>query len=141
MALAEWPSSKLRPVALLPPSPCVDVLVGIIDMYRCLGSEANQRGCPAAETTLTTMLRRRFLPPQVEISSKEIAKLIGKLFILKSAVNLLSSVMDTPDFFCEFKSEFESAVSAVSLLYCKCAVLPTCRSPWAAFTDLNYLSA
>lgn len=36
---------------------------------------------------------------QVDISSHDIAKLIGKVFIQKSAVNLLSSVLDTPEFF------------------------------------------
>ena len=34
---------------------------------------------------------------QVHISSKQIAKMIGKVFIEKSAVNLLSSVLDTPE--------------------------------------------
>lgn len=33
------------------------------------------------------------------LSRKEIAKLIGQVFIQKSAVNLLSTVLDTPEFF------------------------------------------
>ncbi len=38
-------------------------------------------------------------PPQVHIHGKDIAKLIGKVFLQKSAVNLLSNVLDTPEFF------------------------------------------
>jgi uncharacterized Rmd1/YagE family protein len=33
------------------------------------------------------------------LKRKEIAQLIGKVFIQKSAVNLLSTVLDTPEFF------------------------------------------
>ncbi|GAX81129.1 hypothetical protein CEUSTIGMA_g8563.t1 [Chlamydomonas eustigma] len=36
---------------------------------------------------------------EVDISGHDIAKLIGKVFLQKSAVNLLSSVLDTPEFF------------------------------------------
>lgn len=35
----------------------------------------------------------------VHISRKQVAQLIGKLFLQRSAVNLLSSVLDTPEFF------------------------------------------
>ena len=38
---------------------------------------------------------------KVSITSKQIARLIGQVFLQRSAVNLLSSVMDTPEFFCE----------------------------------------
>lgn len=36
---------------------------------------------------------------EINISGMEIAKLIGKVFLQKSAVNLLSCVLDTPEFF------------------------------------------
>jgi hypothetical protein len=36
---------------------------------------------------------------QVHLSSGQIARLIGRVFIEKSAVNLLSSVLDTPEYF------------------------------------------
>ena len=36
---------------------------------------------------------------KVPLKRKEIAQLIGKVFIQKSAVNLLSTVLDTPEFF------------------------------------------
>ena len=36
---------------------------------------------------------------QVKMSRKHIAQLIGRVFIQKSAVNLLSTVLDTPEFF------------------------------------------
>ncbi len=36
---------------------------------------------------------------KVELNRKDIAQLIGKVFIQKSAVNLLSTVLDTPEFF------------------------------------------
>ena len=36
---------------------------------------------------------------KVELSRKEIAQLIGKVFLQKAAVNLLSTVLDTPEFF------------------------------------------
>ena len=45
------------------------------------------------------MLESLALSGQVDISSKDIAKLIGKIFLQKSAVNLQSSVLDTPEFF------------------------------------------
>jgi uncharacterized Rmd1/YagE family protein len=36
---------------------------------------------------------------RVKMSRKEIAQLLGKVFIQRSAVNLLSTVLDTPEFF------------------------------------------
>lgn len=36
---------------------------------------------------------------QVKLTRKQIAQLIGRVFIQKSAVNLLSTVLDTPEFF------------------------------------------
>jgi len=36
---------------------------------------------------------------RVTLKRKEIAQLIGKVFIQKAAVNLLSTVLDTPEFF------------------------------------------
>lgn len=33
------------------------------------------------------------------ITSKQIARLIGQVFLQRSAVNLLSSVLDIPDYF------------------------------------------
>ena len=36
---------------------------------------------------------------KVEISRKGIAQLIGRVFLQKAAVNLLSTVLDTPEFF------------------------------------------
>ena len=36
---------------------------------------------------------------KVPLTRKAIAQLIGKVFIQKSAVNLLSTVLDTPEFF------------------------------------------
>ena len=38
---------------------------------------------------------------KVGITGKQIARLIGQVFLQRSAVNLLSSVMDTPEYFCE----------------------------------------
>lgn len=35
----------------------------------------------------------------VKLSRKKIAQLIGRVFLQKSAVNLLSTVLDTPEFF------------------------------------------
>ena len=40
-----------------------------------------------------------FRTGKVPLKRKEIAQLIGKVFIQKSAVNLLSTVLDTPEFF------------------------------------------
>ena len=37
----------------------------------------------------------------VVLSRKAVAQLMGQVFLQKSAVNLLSSVLDTPDFFWE----------------------------------------
>lgn len=36
---------------------------------------------------------------QVGLTRKQIARMIGRVFIQKSAVNLLSTVLDTPEFF------------------------------------------
>jgi hypothetical protein len=41
------------------------------------------------------------LTGKVGITGKQIARLIGQVFLQRSAVNLLSSVMDTPEYFCE----------------------------------------
>jgi hypothetical protein len=38
---------------------------------------------------------------QVRISDKAVAKLMGQVFIEQAALNLLGSVLDTPDFFWE----------------------------------------
>ncbi|PNH05452.1 Sporulation protein RMD1, partial [Tetrabaena socialis] len=60
----------------------------------------------AYERAVTALvLETRHLPEtlavagQVDIPSKEIGKLIGKVFVLKRSVNLLGSVMGTPEFF------------------------------------------
>lgn len=45
---------------------------------------------------------------QVHISRNDIAKLIGKVFLQKSAVNLLSSVLDTPEFFWRAPDSFQA---------------------------------
>jgi uncharacterized Rmd1/YagE family protein len=50
---------------------------------------------------------------QVKMSRKQIAQLIGRVFIQKSAVNLLSTVLDTPEF-------FWSAPDAMQALYKRC---------------------
>lgn len=41
------------------------------------------------------------LTGKVDLSRKAVAQLMGRVFLQKSAVNLLSSVLDTPDFFWE----------------------------------------
>lgn len=50
---------------------------------------------------------------EVKIGRKQIAQLIGRVFIQKSAVNLLSTVLDTPEF-------FWSAPDAMQALYKRC---------------------
>eukprot|EP00878_Enallax_costatus_P019516 GHUV01020590.1.p1 GENE.GHUV01020590.1~~GHUV01020590.1.p1 ORF type:complete len:327 (+),score=56.52 GHUV01020590.1:1601-2581(+) len=45
---------------------------------------------------------------KVSLKSETIAKLIGKVFIQKAAVNLLSSVLDTPEFFWRAPDSFQA---------------------------------
>ncbi|WIA12464.1 hypothetical protein OEZ86_003424 [Tetradesmus obliquus] len=45
---------------------------------------------------------------KVALSPETIAKLIGKVFIQKAAVNLLSSVLDTPEFFWRAPDSFQA---------------------------------
>lgn len=47
------------------------------------------------------------------IPGASIAKLIGKVFIQKSAVNLLSSVLDTPEFFWRAPDSYQSLYQAI----------------------------
>ena len=49
---------------------------------------------------------------QIKLPRKDIAKLIGRVFLQKSAVNLLSTVLDTPEF-------FWSAPDSMQILYKK----------------------
>ena len=49
---------------------------------------------------------------KVPLKRKEIAQLIGKVFIQKSAVNLLSTVLDTPEFFWSAPDNMQVLVSA-----------------------------
>uniref|UniRef100_A0A7S3QNM5 DUF155 domain-containing protein n=2 Tax=Dunaliella tertiolecta TaxID=3047 RepID=A0A7S3QNM5_DUNTE len=50
----------------------------------------------------------------LEISSTDIAKLIGKVFLQKSTVNLLSSVLDTPEFFWHAPDNFQTLYERVN---------------------------
>lgn len=50
---------------------------------------------------------------EVNIGSTDIAKLIGKVFLQKSAVNLLSSVLDTPEFFWHAPDSFQTLYTRV----------------------------
>lgn len=52
---------------------------------------------------------------KVPLTRKAIAQLIGKVFIQKSAVNLLSTVLDTPEF-------FWSAPDSMQVGYCAAKV-------------------
>lgn len=45
---------------------------------------------------------------KVHMSRKQIAQLMGRVFIQKSAVNLLSSVLDTPEFFWSSADSFQN---------------------------------
>uniref|UniRef100_A0A6U0V7E2 DUF155 domain-containing protein n=1 Tax=Polytomella parva TaxID=51329 RepID=A0A6U0V7E2_9CHLO len=51
---------------------------------------------------------------EVDISGNDIAKLIGKVFLQKSAVNLLSSVLDTPEFFWHAPDSFQNLYERVT---------------------------
>ncbi|KAK9814251.1 hypothetical protein WJX72_002986 [[Myrmecia] bisecta] len=61
--------------------------------------------CVFEERVLSIVASTKDLPEilaftgKCSLSRKEIAQLIGKVFIQKSAVNLLSTVLDTPEFF------------------------------------------
>ncbi|MEW5308059.1 MAG: hypothetical protein WDW38_000046 [Sanguina aurantia] len=50
----------------------------------------------------------------VDITTVDIAKLIGKVFLQKSAVNLLSSVLDTPEFFWHAPDSFQALYQRLS---------------------------
>ena len=70
------PHSPIQPPCLIQVRPCLDppcLLPADWVLPRCAG--------------------------KVELSRKEIAQLIGKVFLQKAAVNLLSTVLDTPEFF------------------------------------------
>lgn len=50
---------------------------------------------------------------KVKISRKEIAKLIGKVFLQRAAVNLLSTVLDTPEYFWSAPDSMQSLYKRV----------------------------
>ena len=50
---------------------------------------------------------------KVAISRKEIAKLIGKVFLQRAAVNLLSTVLDTPEYFWSAPDSMQSLYKRV----------------------------
>jgi uncharacterized Rmd1/YagE family protein len=50
---------------------------------------------------------------EVRLSRKQIAQLIGRVFIQKSAVNLLSTVLDTPEFFWSAPDSMQSLYKRV----------------------------
>ncbi|KAL4430906.1 hypothetical protein ABPG75_006162 [Micractinium tetrahymenae] len=50
---------------------------------------------------------------EVGLSRKQIARLIGRVFIQKSAVNLLSTVLDTPEFFWSAPDSFQNLYKRV----------------------------
>jgi uncharacterized Rmd1/YagE family protein len=50
---------------------------------------------------------------RVKMSRKEIAQLLGKVFIQRSAVNLLSTVLDTPEFFWSAPDSMQSLYKKV----------------------------
>ena len=71
---------------------------GSVRLWR-LGSPAGS--CDARESPTALIAARCFAcaAGKVPLTRKAIAQLIGKVFIQKSAVNLLSTVLDTPEFF------------------------------------------
>lgn len=59
----------------------------------------------------------------VRISAKEVARLIGQVFLQRSAVNLLSSVLDTPEFFWSAPDAMQVSVGvAWWRVVCACGV-------------------
>ena len=50
---------------------------------------------------------------KVAISRKEIAKLIGRVFLQRAAVNLLSTVLDTPEYFWSAPDSMQSLYKRV----------------------------
>ncbi|KAF6262180.1 hypothetical protein COO60DRAFT_1699457 [Scenedesmus sp. NREL 46B-D3] len=64
---------------------------------------------------------------KVALSPETIAKLIGKVFIQKAAVNLLSSVLDTPEFFWRAPDSFQA-------LYERICEYWSWRSAWRCST-------
>ncbi|KIY92677.1 Sporulation protein RMD1 [Monoraphidium neglectum] len=72
--------------------------------------------CVYEERVIDLVMSTKHLPQHmaehgtVRISAKEVAQLIGQVFLQRSAVNLLSSVLDTPEF-------FWSAPDAMQVLY------------------------
>ena len=64
--------------------------VGVLGSWGC---------CGVRPPNFTHPLPTGPTPPQVGLSRKKVAQLIGQVFIQKSAVNLLSTVLDTPEFF------------------------------------------
>ena len=58
----------------------------------------------------------------VKISSKRIAQLIGQVFLQRSAVNLLSTVLDTPEFFWSAPDHLQVAVGVCVRVSCVCVL-------------------
>lgn len=50
---------------------------------------------------------------KVAISRKEIAKLIGRVFLQRASVNLLSTVLDTPEYFWSAPDSMQSLYKRV----------------------------
>lgn len=65
---------------------------------------------------------------QVKMSRKQIAQLIGRVFIQKSAVNLLSTVLDTPEFFWSAPDALQARQHLQTLLW-------ICLSGWCRLTE------
>jgi hypothetical protein len=59
---------------------------------------------------------------EVSVSSQEVAQRIGQVFLQRSAVNLLSSVLDTPEFFWSAPDHLQVCGLQDGLLLCKCVV-------------------
>jgi uncharacterized Rmd1/YagE family protein len=50
---------------------------------------------------------------EIKMSKKEISRNIGLIFMRRSAVNLNSDILDTPDLFWDYKSEMEAYYSSI----------------------------
>ena len=58
----------------------------------------------------------------VKISRKQIARLIGTVFLQRASVNLLSTVLDTPEFFWSAPDHLQVAVGVCVRVSCVCVL-------------------
>jgi hypothetical protein len=122
---------------------CLILHLSQLDAATAVAAADGAAGGGAAVAAAATCAQALAMHGEVSVSSQEVAQRIGQVFLQRSAVNLLSSVLDTPEFFWSAPDHLQVRLQHGCVqadLPCKFAVYVHARRCWMAmkFSSLWY---